>query len=346
MRKIFYKVPILNKIVTQRDKLLKKNFKLEEENAILLNKTSEINGFEDIFLSPWTDEWKKFNLERHELIDNLLEKLKISMDKKSKEVIDVLWEKMIYLIPYNKYKKAFLYKNDVFFSKEELNDQKKSIDLTKYTFPKNISIEPQIFSTKNGLIFLPEEILMRIKGNVIIDGGGYIGDSAIVFCEQNPSRIYSFEPVDLLYEKLVETIELNGNIKELVEPIKLGLSDKEEEVKIFGVDSGASLYTSQKDDFQKIRTTTIDKFVSEKKIEKVGLIKLDVEGSESKVIEGSVETIRKHKPILLISIYHRPEDFFFIKPFLDELSLGYKFMVRKTSSTRVTSETVLIGYVK
>jgi hypothetical protein len=78
----------------------------------------------------------------------------------------------------------------------------------------------------------------------------------------------------------------------------------------------------------------------------IGLIKLDIEGSELEAIKGALETIKKFKPILLISVYHRPEDFFFIKPLIDSLDLGYKFIIRKTSPFTITAETVLIGYVE
>lgn len=342
MRKIFYRIPILNKIVAQRDALLKKVADLESEKMTILEEDNG-NDFRDIFLSPWTDEWKKFNTENHDRVVNLLENLKSGMDEDSKDVVDILWEKIIYLIPHNRYKRSFLYKINDFFTEEELKDQKKSIDLTKYKFPSGINIEEPIFSTKNGLVFLSENIIKKIKNRAIIDGGGYIGDSALAFCDYAPSKIYSFEPVDFLYNKLSETIALNG-VSEIIEPVKLGLSDSEKEVKIFGIDSGASLHTSSKDNFQNIKTTTVDKFVSEKNID-VGLIKLDVEGSELEVIRGSLETINKYTPVLLISVYHRPEDFFFIKPLLEDLNLGYKFMMRKTSPFRITSETVLIGYV-
>lgn len=344
MKIFFYKIPLLNKIIKQRDELLRANFLLEDENRKLMLEKQKLDYFKDIFLSPWTDAWKIFNNENFIKIPEMMNMLKSGMDKESKNVVDMLWEKIVYLIPYNRYKKSFLYRTDDFFSKKEQEEQKEKIELLEYKFPHDVSIEEAIFKTKNGLIFLDDEILGQIKNKAIIDGGGYIGDSALAFCFYNPSKIYSFEPVDFLCDKLFETIKLN-NVEKIIKPIKLGLSNKEKKVEIFGIDSGASLYTSQKGTSQIIKTTTIDKFVSSENI-KVGLIKLDVEGSELDVIYGSLETIKKYKPILLISVYHRPEDFFYIKPLIENLSLGYKFMMRKTSPFRVTSETVLIGYVK
>lgn len=42
----------------------------------------------------------------------------------------------------------------------------------------------------------------------------------------------------------------------------------------------------------------------------VDYIKYDVEGAEHEALLGSVETIRAHKPTLLVSLYHRNEDLF------------------------------------
>jgi hypothetical protein len=47
-----------------------------------------------------------------------------------------------------------------------------------------------------------------------------------------------------------------------------------------------------------------------------------VEGYERQVLEGALESIKTWKPILLLSIYHHYEQFFGLKPFLEELDLG------------------------
>jgi FkbM family methyltransferase len=366
MRKVFYKIPILNKIVMQRDSLLKRVYGLVFEKKMLLEKIhkekdtikkemeclsqekdaiiKKKESFENIFLSPWTDGWKHFRDKNFGKIVELMNDLKSGMDSDSKKVIDTLWEKIIFLIPYNRYKKSFLYNLDDFFDKEELNGQKEKIDLSKYKLPKDVNIEEVVFKTKNGLSFLSEDITSQIKGKAVIDGGGYIGDSALVFCDYDPFKIYSFEPVDFLHDKLTETIKMN-KVDEIIEPIKLGIGSTKKKKRIFGVDSGASLHALRENNYQNIEITTIDEFVKENKIN-VGLIKLDIEGFELEAVKGALNTIKKHRPILLIAIYHRPEDFFYIKPMLDRLNLGYSFIVRKTSPFRVTSETFLIGHVE
>ena len=49
-------------------------------------------------------------------------------------------------------------------------------------------------------------------------------------------------------------------------------------------------------------TTTIDLFCENNDIEKVDIIKIDVEGAEHIVLEGAPKTIKKHEPIIIAEI--------------------------------------------
>jgi hypothetical protein len=82
-----------------------------------------------------------------------------------------------------------------------------------------------------------------------------------------------------------------------------------------------------------------------KNIPDVGLLKMDIEGAEYDVILGAIETIRRCLPVMLISIYHTPKEFFELKPLIDKISQGrYSFLVRQLKFTGqdVGGETELI----
>lgn len=55
--------------------------------------------------------------------------------------------------------------------------------------------------------------------------------------------------------------------------------------------------------YEEISIITLDSFVEENNI-RVGLIKVDIEGSEQDFLKGAEKTIKTQKPFLLISIYH------------------------------------------
>jgi hypothetical protein len=69
----------------------------------------------------------------------------------------------------------------------------------------------------------------------------------------------------------------------------------------------------------------IDDLVIDRQIQRIDFIKLDVEGSELAALRGAYASIQRFRPKLAISIYHKPNDFFEIYQFVNDLSLGYTF---------------------
>lgn len=64
------------------------------------------------------------------------------------------------------------------------------------------------------------------------------------------------------------------------------------------------------------------------------------------LLRGARRTIEKFRPVLLISMYHNPHDFFEIKPMIDSWNLGYKFSVYKpVEKNTVVIDTLLIAQV-
>jgi FkbM family methyltransferase len=57
-------------------------------------------------------------------------------------------------------------------------------------------------------------------------------------------------------------------------------------------------------------------------------IKLDVEGAEGEVLRGGEAWIRRRRPLLAISVYHRPDDLLDLFEQVDGWSLPYRFHLR------------------
>ena len=93
---------------------------------------------------------------------------------------------------------------------------------------------------------------------------------------------------------------------------------------------------------EKIEVTTID---TECKDKKVGLIKMDIEGFEYFAIKGGLETIKRDKPVLLISIYHTGKDFFEIPPMIKSCVSEYMFRYLDLMPSSPITEKILVGYV-
>lgn len=76
---------------------------------------------------------------------------------------------------------------------------------------------------------------------------------------------------------------------------------------------------------QVISTTSIDMIAGG---EPVTFIKMDIEGAELEALKGAQETIKKYRPTLAISIYHRPQDIVELPEYIKTLIPEYKLYLR------------------
>ena len=67
-----------------------------------------------------------------------------------------------------------------------------------------------------------------------------------------------------------------------------------------------------------LQAAPIDEFVSER----IDVLKMDIEGAESKALEGSTKLLKFWKPDLALAAYHRPDDF--INLYAQLGSVGYQ----------------------
>ena len=123
-------------------------------------------------------------------------------------------------------------------------------------------------------------------------------------------------------------MKMNNVLPVRYEICPVGLWDKKAEIMINDTaEQGLSVFNAGRD---KANLTDLDSFVRENKI-KTGFIKADIEGSGVEALRGMAETIRRDSPVLNLSIYHSPKEFFELKPLLDEITVGlnYKITIEK-----------------
>lgn len=187
----------------------------------------------------------------------------------------------------------------------------------------------------------------KILNADIIDAGAYTGDSALVLSDFTNGKIHAFEPEISNYEHLKRTIKIN-NLDGKVVPVKMGLGCENVLKTLTNPPNGsigASFCNDLSDtnhDSEDVYITSIDYYVKENNI-KVGLIKTDVEGFEQDLLKGAIETIKRDKPVLMISIYHTFDDFWNIKPLIESWNLGYTFKIRKPYTLDFCGDMVLIA---
>ena len=92
------------------------------------------------------------------------------------------------------------------------------------------------------------------------------------------------------------------------------------------VDKNSFVFSDfQKDGSVKSDVITIDDFIEKYSLEKVDLIKMDIEGSEIDAVPKMLKTIKRFRPKLAIAVYHKANHFWDIPAFLIENCEDYNF---------------------
>ena len=237
---------------------------------------------------------------------------------------------------------------DTFFTDEELKLQDEYIEFSNKNVSGNeicgFKFTDQSYNKHCFMYdFLTGEDLQYVGNKDIIDAGAYIGDSSLAFTKLTLRNVHAFEPFEESYNKMLDNIKLN-DVENIV-PVKASLSDKNGEEKIYLSGDNVQGITSDEnvrryDKSFTVKTMTIDKYVEENDLN-VGFIKVDVEGTEKRLLKGAIETIKSQKPLLVLSIYHKPGDFFEIKPWIEKMDLGYNFKISKERPWTFFADTVL-----
>lgn len=210
-----------------------------------------------------------------------------------------------------------------------------------YLLPENF-FEACVFEDRCGAGYLEHPEKLREKD--IIDAGAFLGDSALVLSEMTDGKVYAFEPSGDNYEQLLKTVELN--CADRIVPVKKALGSEKGTASLKKsvissthtfVGNDSVPYMSEED----VEVDTLDDYVAANNL-KIGLIKIDVEGAEQLLLKGADKTIRTQKPALLISIYHHADDFYNIKPMLEQFYPWYSFKIRHPAIGSVMTETMLI----
>ncbi len=165
-------------------------------------------------------------------------------------------------------------------------------------------------------------------GDVIIDAGGFIGDTAALFCAKTGGdcQVHAFELLDESIALFHYNTALNG-ITDRVVLNKLALSDHShgslllKQAKL----QGATSVQSGDGPGERIPTITLDDYVASRGLERVDLIKMDIEGSEIPALRGALQTIRRFRPKLALCLYHKWDDVLTIPRFIAELGIPYRF---------------------
>ena len=132
------------------------------------------------------------------------------------------------------------------------------------------------------------------------DVGGYDGESTLGFVKyvSEYKKIWFFEPDINICEKSKERLKKIENI----EFIAAAAGENKGMVQYNALGGGGGII--EIDGTEMVPTVALDEYISGSN----AYVKMDVEGYELSVLKGMKNSIMKYKPMLAVSVYHKPGD--------------------------------------
>lgn len=175
--------------------------------------------------------------------------------------------------------------------------------------------DPQYFNDLSLELFKNRKI-------VYVDGGAYRGETLLELTAQaEVSKAYLFEPDPDNFKVLANTIKSTA-----LEAICLPLAIADSyEILSFNAGDGEGCAITRDGD-QHIAAVALDELLHG---QDVNFIKLDVEGAEIQALRGAEGLIKRFRPVMAISLYHRPRDVWEIPELLSPICKEYLFYIRQ-----------------
>ncbi|GHT93857.1 hypothetical protein FACS1894116_06770 [Betaproteobacteria bacterium] len=163
------------------------------------------------------------------------------------------------------------------------------------------------------------------KGDVFLDCGAFVGDTAVWALSKGAGKVYSFEPGSESMKNLILNTQAISIAGGGVVPVPFGVGGETARMRMVGSGSGAQLV---KDESGEVMVVTLDDWCRENAV-RPDFIKMDIEGAEVDALKGARGVITQYKPKLTICLYHRLTDMWVIPHLIKEMVPEYRFWCRK-----------------
>jgi FkbM family methyltransferase len=158
-------------------------------------------------------------------------------------------------------------------------------------------------------------VTLAARLHIVLDVGSFTGIYALLSAKVANTLVYAFEPNPVNYKRLVlnQTISRLHNLKCM--PLAVG---NETKMIDFSCSSNGTLTDTSSADvefskatyggsirwrLEQVKQVTLDEFVATEALNKIDLVKIDVEHYEINVFKGLLDTVKIHRPIILCEIF-------------------------------------------
>ncbi|MEM2218488.1 MAG: FkbM family methyltransferase [Thermofilaceae archaeon] len=147
------------------------------------------------------------------------------------------------------------------------------------------------------------------QDDVFFDVGAHIGLYSIYVARFKACKVIAIEPHPENYKLLVSNIRLN-NLENII-ALNIAAWNKNSKLPLFVGDSSATHTLISRRGKGKciwVKAKRLDDVLRELNVNKVSLVKIDVEGAEMEVLEGLYDTLRHHRSRLIIEVWRNNMD--------------------------------------
>lgn len=159
---------------------------------------------------------------------------------------------------------------------------------------------------------LPYFDRLLTKGQTVVDVGANVGQFTLWAAKRvgTEGMVVAFEPDRSSFEKLLKNVQLNSLQGVLLENIALSNYDGEailhlnDELDDNKGQSSLSRLTHHRRT-QPVICQKLDNFLSQQRIRKVHVVKIDTQGAELRVLRGAANVIEKNRPAIILRCHEK-----------------------------------------
>lgn len=136
-------------------------------------------------------------------------------------------------------------------------------------------------------------------GDTFVDVGANVGVYSLLACAVPGVAVLAYEPSAETFERALENVRLNG-LEDRVNLVRKAVGSEEEEALLtVGLDAMNSLVEGESvGAAESVSVTTLDALG----LDGVALVKIDVEGWETEVLNGAAGLLERQRPALIVEV--------------------------------------------
>lgn len=249
---------------------------------------------------------------------------------------------------YKNYKNNFLHCNLFEFVRDKKNilllktiysrleNKKSKAELLNYYLSLINGGKKNNYNQLQNIYFLKKKIKFE-RNSYAVDAGAYIGEITKKIKKIYKIKVLAFEPNKENFKKL------NKKKSKDIKCFNLALSKNNKFLNLINSKAASNILdfkTKKKDRRSIVKAVKLDEFLNYN----IQFLKIDVEGAEIQLLEGAKKVLKKFKPNLSISVYHKHNDILEIYNYIDSLNVFKKHKLYFKHYGRYYTDTILYWY--